>query len=190
MIVSTEDPEIASVARAFGAEVIDRPAELATDTAATDDVLLHALEQVPDAALVVLLQPTVPVREPGLIDNCVDYLTRRTDLQSVMTGNRLHFVHWRYAIGKQWFTNDPLRRRRQEIGAVSEERWLEDGSVYVVRAQALREARCRIVEPREVMPADRTVDIDTERDFRLAETLLKERLPEFVLYTPRLEASA
>ena len=48
VVVSTEDEEIASVARAAGAEVIDRPAELAQDTTATEPVIVHAMDYLRD----------------------------------------------------------------------------------------------------------------------------------------------
>src|SRR5260370_29576016 len=63
-VVSTESAEIANVAREHGAEVVDRPAELATDEASTMSVLQHALTQVP-ADVVVVLQATCPIRRPG-----------------------------------------------------------------------------------------------------------------------------
>ena len=65
--VSTDDPEIADVARTFGAEVVMRPTELAGDQATSESALLHALDDrarrgLPDPELVVFLQPTSPVR--------------------------------------------------------------------------------------------------------------------------------
>ena len=69
-VVSTEDAEIADVAAQCGAEVILRPAELATDEASTLGVLEHAVKNIPCDA-VVLLQATSPVRHSGLIDECI-----------------------------------------------------------------------------------------------------------------------
>ena len=69
LVVSTEDAEIKSVAEPY-CYVVDRPQELATDTATNDDVMRHALEQYP-ADIVVLLQPTSPLRIASDIDNCI-----------------------------------------------------------------------------------------------------------------------
>ena len=74
VVVSTEDEEIASVARAAGAEVIDRPAELAQDTTATEPVIVHAMDYLRDKEgyepeFVMLLQATSPVRRPGTMDH-------------------------------------------------------------------------------------------------------------------------
>ena len=68
---STDDPEIATVARVWGADVLDRPAILATATATSADVALHALDAMEGAApditfrAVVLLQPTSPFTDPA-----------------------------------------------------------------------------------------------------------------------------
>jgi len=69
-VISTEDPEIALVASRYGAEVIHRPAELATDEVTTLSVLQQVLEQI-HADTVVLLQATSPVRDSDLIDRHV-----------------------------------------------------------------------------------------------------------------------
>ena len=83
-VVSTEDQEIAEVARQWGAEVIARPPELATDEATTLSVVQHALAQIP-TDVVVLLQATTPIREPGFIDRCIQRFVE-TGADSLATG--------------------------------------------------------------------------------------------------------
>lgn len=72
IVVSTEDDEIRRVAHKLGAEVIDRPAHLATDTASSEDVMRHVLYELPKYAMIVLLQPTSPYRSPEDIDACIE----------------------------------------------------------------------------------------------------------------------
>jgi N-acylneuraminate cytidylyltransferase len=79
VIVSTDSEDIATVARAAGAEVpFLRPAELATDTAATEPTILHAIKWVRDEGwepdLVILLQATSPIRRTDSIDRAIDQL--------------------------------------------------------------------------------------------------------------------
>jgi len=83
-VVSTEDGEIAETARRYGAEVIDRPKELAGDEVPTLPVLQHALTQQA-ADTVVVLQATSPIRDPDLIDRCIERF-RGTDADSLATG--------------------------------------------------------------------------------------------------------
>lgn len=73
-VVSTDDPEIADVALAHGAEVLDRAPELARDATPMSDVIAHALrELVPETAL-VLLQPTSPLRTSHHVDEAIEGL--------------------------------------------------------------------------------------------------------------------
>ena len=73
VVATTDDDRIASVAAAEGAEVVRRPARLATATSRSVDGVLHALDTlaVPDGAVVVLLQPTSPLRTPADIEECL-----------------------------------------------------------------------------------------------------------------------
>ncbi len=73
-VVSTDSPEIAAVARALGAEVLDRPAELAQDGTPMVDVVLHALRELGACDVLVLLQPTSPLRRAEHVDGAVDLL--------------------------------------------------------------------------------------------------------------------
>ena len=69
VVLSSDDEAIMRVARASGCEVpFRRPAALATDEATSIDVVLHALDQLPPHDLVVLLQPTSPLRTAADID--------------------------------------------------------------------------------------------------------------------------
>jgi CMP-N,N'-diacetyllegionaminic acid synthase len=72
-LVSTDSTEIAELARSLGAEVLDRPAELASDETPMLDVITHALAAV-RCDVLVLLQPTSPLRRPEHVDAAVDLL--------------------------------------------------------------------------------------------------------------------
>ena len=90
VIISTDDAEIAGVAQALGAEVpFLRPEALAADTVPMIDVLRHAVRSLEDrdgycADIVVLLQPTSPLRQARHIDETVDLLLR-TGADSVVS---------------------------------------------------------------------------------------------------------
>lgn len=155
-VVSTEDPEIMRVAHHWGAEVLNRPPSLATDTANTWDVLKHALTQIP-ARAVVLLQPTSPVRRKGLIDQCIDsYEQWHTD--SVATGFICKF--------KPYGT---YSARRQELKGF----FYDDGNVYVVRSGLIRQGK-RVGRRIGRFPTSReeNIEIDDDFDFWMAEKVM------------------
>ena len=90
--VSTDDPSIAGIAREHACVVVDRPADLAGDTATVDAAARHTLTALtPSLGLstspslpIVILYANVPVRPPGLIDRAIDLL-ERTGADSVQS---------------------------------------------------------------------------------------------------------
>lgn len=92
VLVSTDSPEIAAIAREYGAEVpFLRPAALATDTASSYDVIRHVLDFYRDSAgrvfdYTALLEPTSPLREDGDIDGVLATLDRSAgNFDSIVT---------------------------------------------------------------------------------------------------------
>jgi CMP-N-acetylneuraminic acid synthetase len=73
-VVSTDDPEVAEVARAHGAEVLHRPPELAADETPMRDVVDHAVRELEPETALVLLQPTSPLRTSRHVDDAVELL--------------------------------------------------------------------------------------------------------------------
>jgi N-acylneuraminate cytidylyltransferase len=158
--VSTEDEEIARVAADAGAEVIRRPHELATDDASTLAVLQHATAVEPEAETIVLLQPTSPVRNEGLIDECVERF-QQTGADSLATGFVCKYVEY----GK----ND---LRRQDLEGF----FYDDGNVYVMRADLVRQGdRYGTRIERVLIDKEQNIDIDDEFDFWIAGEVLRKR---------------
>jgi CMP-N,N'-diacetyllegionaminic acid synthase len=73
-VVSTDDPEVADVARTLGAHVLDRPPELAADETPMSDVVAHAVRELALETTLVLLQPTSPLRTSRHVDEAVKLL--------------------------------------------------------------------------------------------------------------------
>jgi CMP-N-acetylneuraminic acid synthetase len=178
VIVSTEDAEIAGVAQQFGAEVIWRPDEIATDTASSESALLHVLEELqtkekyePD--LVVFLQCTSPLTLPEDIDQTVSTLLHE-NADSALTVTEFHGFLWQQGTKGAVALNHDMKTRplRQE----REAQFLETGSVYVMRTEGFRRARHRFFGKvaLHVMPLERCWEIDDAIDFRIAEVLLRE----------------
>ena len=159
ILVSTDSEKIADVAKQYGAEVLMRPAELATDTASTQDVMVHALQHFPMETL-VLLQPTSPYRSPGLIDRCIsEFEKNRYD--SLATGFICDY--------KEYGSNT---LPRQQIKGF----FYDDGNVYVIKSENILSGD-RYGEKRGYFYTDRfeNAEIDDEFDFWLLEQILKEK---------------
>lgn len=181
VVVSTEDAEIAAVAQAAGAEVLERPAELAQDTTATEPVILHVMDTLaaqgyePDH--VMLLQATSPVRRPGTIDRAIAQ-AQETGVDSLVgVVPQTPFLWWtaRDGHGPTADFDVDHRPRRQELTA-DQFRYRETGSLYVTRPWVYRERENRIggVIGLFVMDEVEGVDIDGPLDLALAGRTLTE----------------
>lgn len=179
VVVSTDDDEIAAVARAHGAEVpFRRPAELATSSAPKVPVIRHAVETMESLGMtvdrVVDLDPTSPLRTVQDVVDCLALLDDATDV--VITG---------YPSEKNPYFNMVERKADGNIGLVvpghgaagrqaAPAVWSMNASVYVwhrrTLALGLWDGRVRL----HVMPRERSIDIDSELDFRLVEMLMAE----------------
>lgn len=175
VVVTSDDPEILTVASWAGVTCVERPAELAIDTMGTDPVLVHATKEVgAEEDIIVLLQPTVPVRREGLVDDCLKaFAWKKGEVLpgSIVTANRLHFV-WHKTWDRFYNTVTP-RVRRQDVKP-EDTYWHEDGSVYVCYAQDLISTGDRVVYPVLIFETEITVDIDSVRDLEIADILLRE----------------
>jgi CMP-N-acetylneuraminic acid synthetase len=158
-VVSTEDDEIASVERAAGAKVLKRPEQLASDEATTLSVLQHVQSQMPTANI-VLLQPTSPVREAGLLDRCIERF-ENNGVDNLATGYICKLMEY-----------GSYTKRRQELDGF----FYDDGNVYVVKSELIGKGTMfgTKVEKMEIAK-EQNFEIDDEFDFWLAEQILLKR---------------
>ena len=173
--VSTDDAAIGAAARAAGAELIDRPADIAGDEATSESALEHALEHITatvgDPDLIVFLQPTSPLRRPSDIDEAVAAL-RDAGADSLFSANELHAFLWREADGEVTsFSYDHRSRPRRQDRDVTD--WIENGSIYVFRPWVLRELGNRLGGTIIVheMSATTSFQIDEPGDIELIEAI-------------------
>ncbi len=178
--VSTEDPEIAQVAREHGASVIDRPAELATDTAPTEPTVLHAMDVTEAQGIqleaVVLLQATSPVRRTDTIGRAIAQF-RETGVDSLVgvVPESPFFWHLPAAPGESAHADYDVdaRPRRQEL-TPQQQHYFENGSLYVTAPHIYRERSNRIGGRVGLFILEEVegVDIDTLEDVAAAEKML------------------
>lgn len=138
--VSTDDPEIAEVARRYGAEVVLRPPDLANDTATSESALLHVLDELnrqgkPDPDLMVFLQCTSPVRRPDDIDNAIRALLAE-EADSLFSACEFNRLIWAVDGERLYSLNYNFHRRQREQEMAKQFR--ENGSIYVLKPEILR----------------------------------------------------
>ena len=184
LIVSTDDLQIAEVALQWGAEVpFLRPAELAGDQSSSLDVVLHLIQWLEEHDPVVpeyilLLQPTSPFRTTEDIAAAIDLAkTGLVDaVVSVCETDAHPFLCKRVREDGRltdYMTTDLDYLRRQDLPPA----YQLNGAIYINRCRSLRQERTFL--PKDtlpyIMPAERSLDLDTLWDWRLAELILKDK---------------
>jgi len=182
IIVSTEDVEIAEIAKKYGAEVpFMRPEELAHSDTPTIDVVFHALNWLESnqsyfADAVLLLQPTSPFRTDADIKQAIGLLrTEKCPAVVSVTPSHPHpFLAFRVnSCGclEQFWNYDINQARRQDLP----DAYYLNGAIYVIRTDVLR--RCKSFIPPGtkalIMPRERSLDIDEPFDLLIAHALVE-----------------
>ena len=160
-VVSTEDDEISRISRSYGARVLDRPSQLATDESTTLSVIQHAISEI-NADLVVVLQPTSPIRDDDLIDRCIQHL-RDTKADCIATGSICTL--------KEYGTHD--NKRRQDTPGF----FRDDGNIYVIKSDLIKSGKWTSENmERLVLEDDQCCEIDTEDELFIVDKLLERRV--------------
>lgn len=185
VLVSTDDPEIAEVSRQWGAEVpFLRPAYLAQDLSSHIDVVIHTVDWLAQAEklfpdYVMLLQPTVPLRSSSDIDAAVQmaYKAGADSVISVYPCEKHPFLT------KQVAPDGRLLDFVFQIESDLPRQTLPpaytlNGAIYLIKPQVLKERHSWYGENTYayVMPAERSVDIDSDWDFYVADLILRDRI--------------
>ncbi|KRE22284.1 acylneuraminate cytidylyltransferase family protein [Paenibacillus sp. Soil522] len=179
-MISTDDQEIAQVAIAAGADVpFLRPSHLAEDHSTTIDVCLHVLNEYQiregyDPDIIVLLQPTSPLRTEKHIDEALNLLEQKNadsvisvcpieySLHSIMNMKQEGTItpYFPNSISKQFETNINVFR--------------PNGAIYAVKTNYLKTKKSFYSEKTYpyIMSPSQSIDIDTELDFQIASFLM------------------
>ena len=178
--VSTDDAEIKSVSEETGLNVpFIRPKKLATDTADSRSVLLHAYEYYKeekdyDADVIILLQPTSPLRNEIHIKEALELYHDGLELVVSVKETDANPYFVLFEENEKGYL-EKLKKgkysRKQDCPMV----WEVNGAVYVINADSLKETNLnrfsRIIKYE--MPSDKSIDVDTEMDWKLLELLIE-----------------
>lgn len=183
VVVSTENEEISEVSKKYGAEVIERPKELAQDESPAIDAIKHVIQTLrekdnyhPD--IIVLLQPTTPLRIVPDINNAVE-LFLNNDCESVVSVCKAN-PYWCLTFKDKYLEPvhgwDYFYKRRQDLP----NSYSLNGAIYITLTENLDKYNSFFNKKTisYIMPIERSVDIDNEVDFKLAEFFLRREYEE------------
>jgi len=175
VVVSTDDAEIAEISRRWGAEVpFMRPAELAQDDSPSMDTVLHALRQLPQFDAVVLLQPTSPLRTKADIQGCLAMAATEQARCIVSISEPASSPYWMFTLEQNGslskLISAPEVTRRQDLSPA----YAINGALYYAQTGWLRANKNFLTAETlgYVMPPEKSLDIDTPLDWKIAELLL------------------
>ena len=185
VVVSTDDPEIAKIARQYGAESpFTRPIDLALDDTPSIDVVVHTIRWVeehenyrPD--FMMLLQPTSPLCITEDIEQVVQIALEKDGDGVVSVCIAHNHPYWTKRIAKDGTVVDYLPKapkctRRQGLPPA----YALNGAIYLARREVLLNQKTFYTEKTYayIMPQERSLDIDTPWDLYLADLILKDRM--------------
>ncbi len=179
IFVSTDDDHIATISRGAGAQIIERPAELAGDTATTESAVAHGLEWMqangyePD--VIVLLQATSPFRPKGSLDAILTRFEQGT-FDSLLTISPTHRFFWRVEGETVRAEYDYLNRPRRQDMKPEDIRYVENGSLYVFTSAHFKRVGNRLGGKigYYIFPEAYAPEIDNEYDLQYIEQLMKQ----------------
>lgn len=184
VLVSTDSQEIAGVAKQYGAQApFLRSAELANDTAASIDVMLHALDYMEKTGkqykYLAMIEPTSPQRDEHDLVNALNQLKNTNDAESVVGVCKTESCHPLFLTKLNKGFLDPYENktykvyRRQEIDEV----YFFEGSMYISKIESLKKRKSFYHEKTLgfEMPKWKSFEIDDITDFLIIEQLLKAR---------------
>jgi len=157
---------------------IDRPEELCTDESPTEPCLIHAIDYMEKEhdltfGYVVLLQPTSPFRSNGLIDRCLNKMVD-LDHDSCMTVSSHTPFFWHRENGVSIPDYDPNNRPRRQDIPDSDIMYHDNGNIYAVEVDKLRSmGRIGNNPLLYETSASESMQIDTEEDFSILETIAR-----------------
>ena len=190
-VVSTESAQIKDTALSFGAEVLDRPVELAQDETKTAPVLLQVVSELekqnyyPD--IVVLLQATCPLRNAKELDEAIElfFANRKNGVDSVFAAKEIGTTHskWRRSPEDEAdrvyeclydYRNRPRRQDKDKHYPM----YAETGATYIIKTDVMKRVKDFIGDKPELYLDGSAGDIDAIEDFEKAEKIILQRQQE------------
>jgi len=180
VVVTSDDDEVLTISKKYGAVTINRPDELASDAATTFDAIKHAVDNYEKYDYIVLLQPTSPLRDGDHIDKAIELLESKNADAIVSVCKMDHSPLWSNTLDESlsmagFLKDEALNKRSQDL----EKYYRLNGAIYICKTEKLLEEKSFFLKENiyaYVMDRENSIDIDEEIDFKIAEVILNKLL--------------
>ncbi len=180
--VSSDDDEILSISKQVGAKTIKRDLQIAKDTTTLDPVIYDAYKQAKKLEnkqynLIITLQPTSPLLKTSSLDEAINILISRNEIETVIAAADDTHLTWKKE-DEKFLPNYKARVNRQYLTPV----FKETGAFLITRSSVISEGN-RIGKNVELylLGNGEKIDIDTYEDWNLCEYYLKRKKILFVV---------
>lgn len=179
VIVSSDDEEILEISKKYGADILKRPLELASDTATTFDAIKQVIDTIEKYDYIVLLQPTSPLRNEIHINEAIEILYAKNADAIVSVSEMDHSPLWSNTLDdslsmNNFLKDEVLNKRSQDL----EIYYRLNGAIYICKIDKLVEQKSFFLKENIFaykMDRGSSIDIDEEIDFTIAEFIKKSK---------------
>ncbi len=183
-MVSSDDDAILTVAKEHGSEVLKRPADLATDEASSEGLIVHALEAEKEQGnsydYVMLLQPTSPLRGTEEIDKAAEVLQDRNANALISVYTPEHTPYKAFKLSKNGYLeglvdNKTPFMRRQDLPQT----FMPNGAIYIIETELFLQSGSLFCEEGTIayeMSREKSVDVDTMEDILQIEKIFEDTI--------------
>jgi len=176
-LVSSDDEKILDIATQYGAKKLKRPFELASDTASTNDAIIHAIKNSEETDYIILLQATSPLRDTQDIQNAIKLLEEKDADAIISVCQMEHSPLWANTLEddcsmENFLSPIVLKSRSQDLQPY----YRLNGAIYICKLEKFLEEKSFFLKKNIfafVMSKEHSIDIDERIDFYLAQTLLE-----------------
>ena len=180
VFVSSDSDEILQIAKHYGAKIIKRPKKYASDTAKSEDAILHALEVLGDGQeIIIMLEPTAPLRKPKDLGNAVN-MFRKEGWDSCFSGATLQdFLIWKrdkngelISVNYDYKNQGPRQMREPD--------YVENGAIYMFKPKVMLHGKNRFGGKIGIFPNHfwQSFEIDEPDDWNFVELVFNKYLIE------------
>jgi CMP-N,N'-diacetyllegionaminic acid synthase len=178
IFVSSDSDAILKIAVSYGAKTINRPYKYATDTAKSEDAILHAIEVLGNSQeIIIMLEPTAPLRNPDDLDNCIN-MFRTKGWDSCFSGATLQdFLIWKkdkngdlVSVNYDYKNQGPRQMREPD--------YVENGAIYMFKPKIMVEEKNRFGGKIGIFPNNfwQSFEIDEPEDWDFVELVFNKYL--------------
>lgn len=180
VIVSSDDKEILDISIKFGADIVKRPKDLASDTSTTFDAIKHSIDNLEHYDYIVLLQPTSPLRSEKHIDEAIEFLVDKKADFIISVCKCDHSPLWSNVLPKDLRFDNFIDKKNINIRSQDlPEFYRLNGSIFIGDTNKLLLNKSFYGAENSfafIMPQIYSTDIDTELDFEISKIIINKKI--------------